>query len=180
MSLIRDILFLLILVSTVSCGLPTVFQDVKESNFTRQFATSNPEFDSYKAKFEQEGKQRLSEPNFAIGDIPINFGDTEGENYQGICIKYSDGTREIIIKKSWWDQQNQYYRESLIFHELGHCRLDRDHDNHETVINNNSYKTSMMNQYIVAPNLYRSNKDAYLEELFTFSTTSLITSLSTP
>lgn len=166
----------IIIAGLSSCGLPFL-TDVRDSGETRQFSTSNPAFDSYKAKFEQEGRARLGQPGFVIGDIPINFGDTEGPYNQGLCIKYSDGTREIIIREAWWETQGESYRESLIFHELGHCRLDRDHHNDETNVGNNSVKSSMMNQYIVAPAIYDPHRDAYLQELFTSSTNDLEVSL---
>ena len=174
--LITTILFIII-TTLSSCGLPFLSDDQKVGE-KRQFSTTDPAFNSYTAKFEQDGRNKTGDQNFIIGDIPINFGDTEDANHQGICVKYSDGSSEIIIRKAWWDTQTDQYRESLIYHELGHCRLGRGHDNTTTTQKNVSYKTSMMNQYIIGPALYTTYKDAYLDELFNNSSVQIIIALS--
>jgi len=154
-----------------SCGIPLPLQKdlvVKDKNAIRQNATTDPVFASFVQEFEIKGKALTGNANFTIGDVPINFGDTEDPAFQGVCFVYSDGAKEIIIRKSWWDTvNNQEYRESLIFHELGHCALDRDHLD-ETASNGGlSYKISMMNSVILTPEAYQPNKSEYLEELFT-------------
>src|SRR5690606_5162811 len=90
-------------------------------------------------------KSTTGNSNFTVGDVPINFHDPEEDEYQGVCYIYSDNSREIIIRKRWWDAVNVDDRESLIYHELGHCKLDREHDN----ATEQNVKLSMMNQYIV-------------------------------
>jgi hypothetical protein len=177
MNKILSLLFILMITSMTSCGLP-LLGDNKNKKGTRDFSTSDPTFSSYIQQFEQEGKTRTGDTNFIVGDIPIQFGDTENENYRGVCQTFTDGTQQIVIKKSWWDAQSEAYRESLIFHELGHCRLGRDHDNAVVEVSSNQYKTSMMNEYIVTPAHYNAHKSAYLDELFTSSTVSVLTAFN--
>jgi hypothetical protein len=46
------------------------------------------------------------------------------------CRIYSNGYfgwREIVIETIAWDKMDDYGREELIFHELGHCALHLDH-----------------------------------------------------
>ena len=172
---------LLLIAIISSCGIPLPLQKdlvVKDRNAIRQFTTTDPTFASFVDEFEIKGKAITGNADFKVVDVPINFGDTENPSFQGVCFEYPDGTKEIIIKKAWWDAtNNQDYRESLIFHELGHCALGRDHLDDTASSNTGTYKISMMNSIILAPEHYQPNKDEYLEELFTQDYTDLVTTL---
>ena len=48
------------------------------------------------------------------------------------------GIRWILIDPSFWHSSNHLTRESLIFHELGHCDLNREHED-------DSFTASIMN-----------------------------------
>ena len=43
------------------------------------------------------------------------------------------GHKDIVIKQPYWNTLGDYGREQLIFHELGHCALNRDHDNNKDI-----------------------------------------------
>jgi hypothetical protein len=173
---------LLLIALISSCGIPLPLQKdlvVKDRNAVRQFATTAPAFNSFVDDFEIKGKAITGNANFSVGDVPINFGDTENPNFQGVCFEYPDGTKEVIIKKSWWDANNNHnYRESLIFHELGHCVLGRDHLDDTAANTEDSFKISMMNSVIVAPEDYQPHRDQYHEELFTQDYSALVMKLS--
>lgn len=160
-----------------SCGIPLPLQKdlvVKDINAVRQFSTTDPAFTKYVQEFEHRGRVTMNDGSFSVGDIPVNFGDTENPNFQGVCFEYPDGTKEVIVKRSWWSAVSEEYRESLIFHELGHCRLGRDHD--DTVWENGDevHKKSMMHSIIVSPNVYKDHKEGYHKELFTYDTLELL------
>lgn len=173
------VLFAMAVMTLQSCGLP-LHRDlvIKNKGEVRQFSTSNPVFANIVTQFEQYGKQYSGNPNFTVGDVPVNFGDTENEQFEGVCFSYGDGTTEVIIRESWWNSASQPMRESLLFHELGHCALGRDHDNSILEIMGISHKKSMMNSVIVNSNQYTNHKAGYLTELFTQTTNALIQSLS--
>jgi hypothetical protein len=60
-------------------------------------------------------------------DIPIGFGELDG-NTVGLCTRWSNGYRQIIIDEYYWyNQASEDQKRSLIAHELGHCDLNRDH-----------------------------------------------------
>ena len=206
----RVIQFLLVL-AVGSCSAISDFVENKRGG--RKFSSSDPSFDMYIARFEEVGKKYTEDPYFQVGDIPINFGDTENPMFDGVCFSYANGDKEIIIKKSWWDRHTKkkeeedtdetsekgdtsdnddgskekpkkddekdnysLIRESLIFHELGHCRLNRKHE--ETLISaddktNIEVKKSMMSHNIITANEYRKYKDGYWAELFTGSADTL-------
>lgn len=163
-----------------SCGIPLPLQKdlvVKDINAVRQFSTTDPAFSKYVQEFEHNGRKILNDGSFSVGDVPINFGDTENPNFQGVCFEYPDGTKEVIIKKSWWDAVSEDYRESLIFHELGHCSLGRDHLDDTWQNGEETHKKSMMHSIIITPNVYDKYKEGYHKELFTQDTVTLLQDL---
>lgn len=123
-------------------------------------------------------------------DVPINFvaddyippGYTSNNNnYHGTCIKYelSNGeivTREIFIKENYWNNVDEIAQQYLIFHELGHCILDRDHfDDFFITSDNKKIYVSIMSTYVSGEMLenYENYYDGYMQELFTQETTLL-------
>ncbi|PIP93346.1 MAG: hypothetical protein COW00_20250 [Bdellovibrio sp. CG12_big_fil_rev_8_21_14_0_65_39_13] len=173
------LLFVLTLTTLSSCGLPFGADNKKKSQAVRVNNTSNAVFSSYVASFEQVAKAETGDPQFSVGDVPVNFGDTEDPDYQGVCFTYQNGQKEIIIRETWWNAASDTYRESLLFHELGHCRLGRDHDDSKILTNGQNYKSSMMSSVIVSPGEYDKFKMGYLKELFTQSKVQLMQLLST-
>lgn len=171
-------LILLTLLFFSSCGLP-IGRDlvVKNKGEVRQFETSNPLFSSIVSQFEQAGKQYSGNTGFSAGHVPVNFGNTENESFEGVCFSYPDGTTEVIIKETWWNSASQSLKESLLFHELGHCVLNREHDNETHDSGNTTYKGSLMNSVIVSSGQYNSHRSGYLTELFTLNKAPLFQSL---
>ncbi len=45
----------------------------------------------------------------------------------GQCAHKEDEPNTVIIDKFYWDSASELEREFLVFHELGHCVLDREH-----------------------------------------------------
>ncbi len=170
----------LLILGLASCGVPLPLQSdlmIRGESAVRQFSSTDEAFSSYITEFEQMGKTLKSDVNFEVGDIPVNFGDIENEDFQGVCYTYTDGSKEIIIRKEWWDSHTDDYRKSLIYHELGHCRLNREHLD-DTVESHGEgegeiFKTSMMNSVIVSPRDYTRFTDSYHTELFTQDTADL-------
>lgn len=133
----------------------------------RQFASSDAEFEEYEKEFEAVGKRELQDSNFSTGDIPINFGDTKSKTFKAVCLKYANGDKEVIVDKSWWDSnKDKYSRKSIIFHELGHCRLNRDHKNEKLKANSRLIKNSLMNEFIVRGDRFKKYESGYVAELF--------------
>lgn len=164
----------LIAILTSSCGMPILSKHVeRKTHSNRMYSSTNSSFSPYVGQFEQHGKQVTGNPNYTVGDIPINFDIPEDNSFEGVCYIYSNNSREIIIRKDWWDSASDEDKESLIFHELGHCALDRDHDNEMTPDNN---KASLMHQVIVRGHIFNAHRAGYVSELFTKDKSSVINS----
>lgn len=95
---------------------------------------------------------------------PIIFANLDSRKV-GLCTKYSNGYNEIKIDVNFWIRASEAAKNQLILHELGHCELNRGHD--DTSINN--CPKSAMRSYTFFPseleNCFIPNFDYYLEEL---------------
>jgi hypothetical protein len=112
--------------------------------------------------FEQKSKI-LGKP-IKIDNLILEFKDTyNNESILGQCgIK--NNTPKITIKKSYFEASNKALKEIIVFHELGHCLLNRDHLSGYDYGNHRLY--SIMNAYEFNDEMYKLNYDYYLKELF--------------
>ena len=125
-----------------------------------------PYFELFKQRAAEHGK------NLNISSITIKF---EGE-----LGKDASGTSEILGLCTMWREDDESYpeikidrtdyallsnvrREALLFHELGHCLLNRVHDD-DTY--DDGRPKSLMNKYIIGEYYYSSYYDEYMRELF--------------
>lgn len=128
----------------VSCGVPQKNTDT--------------EFNEYISRFTKQTELHI--------DVPINFSNLEG--YVGACITYSDNRKEIEIDQEFWQRAEDLAREQLIFHELGHCVLNRDHDDTLVRVDGFFYQipNSIMYPYIFGSySFYEEFHQHYMEEL---------------
>jgi hypothetical protein len=124
----KIIILLTIATITSSCGvLMKDFQQMDDSD-PRKYESSDPFFDSFVQSFVEKHKDILGK-DINVSDIPINFHELPNGTL-GVCYSWSDGRREILINKQAWEYY--YYTELdhqlLINHELGHCALNRGHN----------------------------------------------------
>jgi hypothetical protein len=120
-----------------------------------------PEFAPFVAQFE-------ADYGASIGNFPITFSAQTG-NTIGVCKIWSDGYRIIEIDPTFWNNLNisDARRKSLIYHELGHCILNRGHDN--AYISSPTYGSipkSIMNMYLMEELSYANLQPYYIGELF--------------
>ncbi len=93
--------------------------------------------------------------------LTVKFVDTIGGRFVGACAPI---LKEIWLVKSYWRSASGADQESLMYHELGHCLLDRGHnDNH-----NGPYglPSSIMRRTGLQGDVYETYRDYYLKELF--------------
>jgi hypothetical protein len=163
----HTLLLLILSFILASCGEANK-KHIQHLEGTRQFASSSSTFKPYIDSFTANARTYLGQPTFVVGDIPVNFGDTTNEDFDGVCNSYSDGTKEVLIKKSWWDKASNHQKEVMIYHELGHCALNRDHDTELLTKDEYTVKGSIMNPTIPGSAHYVQYKSSYLTELFTY------------
>lgn len=99
-----------------------------------------------------------------------------GANTIGVCF-YPTAERRfpyVEVKKSFWDSANYEAKRNLIYHELGHCLLYRDHTTSQQFAPNigKTIPLSIMFPYIIMAmssdiiNFYLNYESDYIEELF--------------
>jgi len=71
--------------------------------------------------------------------------------------------RSITIDPIYWSRATHLMRESLIFHELGHCSLYRFHDNR---VMSDFCPFSLMHEYAIPQTCYRRHRQHYINQLF--------------
>ena len=102
-------------------------------------------------------------------DVSLISGYLEvltGTTAAGQCKTYSDGRREIVIDSEYWQRADPLEREFLLFHELGHCVLDRDHnDGHERGICLSIMESGTGG---CRTNYSTETRETYLKELFNY------------
>lgn len=121
-------------------------------------------WDYFKA-FEEEGRARGFEVDINAEDISATISSVSGVNVLGQCATFSNGSREITIDASFWASSSLRLKEFVVFHELGHCYLGRDHreDQH-----NNGICKSIMRSGVGGCNddYVAATRELYISELF--------------
>jgi hypothetical protein len=77
--------------------------------------------------------------------------------------------RLILIDEYYWEQIDYWRKEMIVFHELGHCELDLDHDNGITTEKFYSRPLSIMYEDVIPD--YFFYREEYIAELFTRKST---------
>lgn len=117
------------------------------------------DFAGYRAAFEMESRKQHHIVN--TSEIDIRFVRSMEGTVIGMCFYMSP--RFILINKSWWDRANETQREMVIYHELGHCALNREHS---TRILASGAPASIMYPSIFDSRYYAKYKAYYMYELF--------------
>lgn len=150
-------LFLVLVLTLTGCGsgLDTHVQD--------------PEFTPYVERFVARAAERdvVVSPNITVQFTEDSLDDDDEGKAMARCYR-GFGARYVVVARNYWDKMHDLQREEVIFHELGHCLLDRPHRNEERF----NVPCSLMNgtglPYIAD---YGSHKENYLDELFGKRTT---------
>jgi hypothetical protein len=130
----------------------------------REFTTTNKEF------YEFVDMYVSIKGSDSAKKIPINFKKVSRPQIafcrfyrqkvqHGFAIHY----KEIFIDPEFWRYASYFDKISVIFHELGHCDLNRDHNNS---LDEFGYPISIMNATLVQLNPL--NITDYINELFGF------------
>lgn len=163
---------LLLLSSCANTNVNDLFKIDTESD-PRKTLTTDGTFSKYVVYFEVDYAYYLNK-DINVHNIPINFSNNIDDSFLGVCYYYGKKQqwREIKINTKHWDGLDEAQRKALIYHELGHCALNREHkdDYHR------SYPTSIMNTYHIRVN-YEKYIDEYDYELFTHDHSKLTQSI---
>ena len=124
--------------------------------------------------FELESAKRQHSIDFINTGLIVEFADLE-DNTAGLC--HFEKPIRIEIDRDYWQKLSSksgdsLMKENIIFHELGHGFLDRDHDN--TLLPNGDWKSMMCggddNERPTNINYRGIRREYYIDELFDANT----------
>ncbi len=103
--------------------------------------------------------------------IDLNTHNTTGEIEQitddgvaGTC-QYGTHINHVTVDIKFWNNSSELLREFVVFHELGHCVLERDHE--ESSFDNGICRSIMRSGLEECYDAYNAqNRTYYLDELF--------------
>lgn len=129
---------------------------------------SNTELTVYFDLFEQEAAIRGFEIDLKAMGITGHFVNISEKHVAGRC-KYSDrNPAMVMVDKHFWSTSNEFQKEHVIFHELGHCILSRDHRN-EALESGECVSIMASDNRICAAVYMPETRKAYLDELFYYA-----------
>lgn len=99
-----------------------------------------------------------------IDDLIIQFSSDLPGEWAGDCVNQGGlfGTPTININAEYWTQISNDQREELVYHEMGHCVLDRGH----TSARWEGQPDSIMNPQVFPTGLFSQYREHYVLELF--------------
>ena len=147
---------LILLLLLVACT------DEPDSTIDPAFANTNidEEFVPYVESFLTEAALRSVDIDISSVELEIQFGEVNNTgDVIGSCNREN---HHIIISRPDWDNLSNNHREVLIFHELGHCMLDRDHTTN--LLSNNEVASIMWPS--IQGKFFGARRSYYIDELF--------------
>lgn len=112
------LLTLFIMFYSTSCAMSEV-----EIRMNKRYDGIHEEFKPYIQEFIYVSQGKIDEWDFR--GFSMGFRDYKGGSVVGTC---HPTVYEVDISKSWWDNTTSHLeRYELVFHELGHCVLNRGH-----------------------------------------------------
>lgn len=121
-------------------------------------------------KFIKEAANQGFDLKNRMDDLQVSFGDTEkyGENVVGECSIKAEG-KFVEIDQEYWGEIDDYEKEELLFHELGHCVLRRAHREDK-----DGYRPlSIMYPEVIGSYYMQTYHSDYMKELFSTGIDSL-------
>ncbi len=164
---VRFWVFLFLLSLTTACR-PSVLEEEPQY---RVVAEAEPYVNAFAEEAQKRGK------SVGLNNLIVEFGQIESHDACGECRLSAGQTPWVILTMdvTCWTAASSQARECLVFHELGHCLLRREHKNDRLP---QGMYASLMNKddvTVYATCLYpiggdacdkRSRREYYLDELF--------------
>ncbi len=116
-------------------------------------------------KFEEEASLRGFDIDLEADGIEATIGLIEQQHVAGTCHYNENTPNSIIIDEEFWMIADEDLKEFILFHELGHCKLQRNH--REDAFDNGNCISIMRSGVEDCKDNYGStSRTQYLDELF--------------
>jgi len=127
---------------------------------------THPEIQPYFDLFAEEAALRGIDVDYEAERIEGLLQEITATDVLGQCFRNVNRPRKVVIDLDTWNEADDATKQFLIFHELGHCFLDRGH--RDTVDGDNNCVSIMHSTTQICPDflLTDDNREFYLDELF--------------
>jgi hypothetical protein len=123
------------------------------------------ELQTYVNTFEAEAAARGMSFDIESMGIAVELMPIDEQNVAGVCYYSSNHPGRIEIDLQIWQQMGDLDREYVVFHELGHCAMNRDHS--EAQFANGTCRSIMASGTGACRENYSwQTRSIYLNELF--------------
>lgn len=131
----------------------------------RSFANVDDRLWSFFEEFEEEAENRGLSYDLNQYNLIGTIEDISDEGVAGTCSYGFRSPRHVTIDFPFWQNSGFFSKEMVVFHELGHCILSRDHS--EALTGNGFCASIMRSGTGNCRTLYNGqNREYYLDELF--------------
>ena len=160
----RSLIFFGLTLFTLSCT-DFATTEVPESNPINGYPSVDADLWPYFESFEYEAALRNIPVDLARERIIGSIENISESNVVGQCSYGRYAHSHVVIDENFWSRANYFAREMIVFHELGHCFLFRDH--REGRFENGSCISIMRSGLQSCRDNYHSrSREYYLDELF--------------
>ena len=151
----KKVAFILIIIGSMSSCIP----EPKEA------INLNDALHPYFETFADEAELRGFTFDWEEARIEGYISDLSVSGVLGQCVHDNLDPDRVIIDQDFWNEASSSDKEFIVFHELGHCYLNR---NHTDEIDDNGLCISIMNSGSLRcrANYTSNTREAYLDELF--------------
>ena len=127
---------------------------------------TDPELVPYFDIFEEEAEKRGIQVDFVAANIEGLLQDIGSQSVLGQCFRNERRPKKVVIDREFWEGANEQDRQFLIFHELGHCFLDLEHD--DSIDPQTGVCVSIMHSTLAVCEFVfdADTRESYLDELF--------------
>ena len=101
---------------------PRGFQSNEES-----FPTVTPELRPFYVAFEEEAAERGLDIDLTLEEVTGNIVELGNMGILGICVRSDTEPNRVAVDEDGWRSASPAFKELIVFHELGHCVLNREH-----------------------------------------------------
>jgi len=147
----------------------TIFSSCQVDSFSPEQAVSNDipaELTPYFVKFQNEARQYGVEVDYEGSEVTAELRHIDEGSVAGSCTTNGHSLRHITIDTEFWSRASHLTREMVVYHELGHCILGRDH--REDAFQSGICRSIMRSGLGSCADAYTSEHRGYfVEELFT-------------
>lgn len=167
----KNLFFIFLVPFFVTCGPNGRLVSLEQSSQSDADQSGDRSYNPYVDQFMWLAQQRGT----VLSSAPIRylFVDNVEQGGIAICRFINNGQMErIYISKSQWAVATVTKREMIIFHELGHCKLRRDHYDPASP----GGQPSLMSGRASYPeDHYLQNREYFIRELFELAGKPMIT-----